>query len=98
MTKSSLGVGWGSPADDGGRGDVYYTVKYKAQEDTGFTEVNMAITQTSRLLSSLKPYTRYEIIIAAGNGVTDETPSGEETEADPVFCRTSEDGKKIKHP
>ena len=73
-TDTTATLSWEPPFSNGGREDVFYTVKYKASLDEEFTYYSPTppITGTFATVTSLVPLTTYTFMVVAENGVSEE--------------------------
>ena len=89
-------LSWTPPLSDGGRGDVFYIVKYKTTMEQQFIYYSPSprITSTSVALTSLVPFTAYMLAIVAENGVTQEFPDQflESDRTSSVISTTTKEG------
>ena len=67
---------WSSPAQTGGRDDLFYQVEHSDPDNLG-TYINTNYSRTRRKeFSGLRPYTQYCVQVIAHNGVSDQNPDG----------------------
>ena len=71
-------VQWSSPAQTGGRSDLYYQVdqSYPDIRDLYNVTVYLSRNSTSYTFTGLRPYTQYCIRVIAHNGVSDQDLNG----------------------
>ena len=79
-TSTSIGVEWSGPEYLGERSDLYYTVEYTDPDNVGvMLEARCGggcLTETSCIVTGLRPATRYVIRVTAHNGVSDQDAGG----------------------
>ena len=77
--QTSITIRWLSPAQTGGRSDLYYRVEHSDPDNLGsYTgTVYKSGGSTSHTFTGLRPYTQYCIRVSAHNGVSDQDPDGD---------------------
>ena len=72
--QSSITAVWSSPAEDGGRSDLYYQVEHSDPDNLGtYTGmVYLSGETTSHSFTGLRPDTQYCVRVIAHNGVSDQ--------------------------
>ena len=77
--QTSITVHWSSPAETGGRSDLYYQVEHSDPDNLGTyigTDYVSGTSTRRKVFSGLRPYTQYCIRVIAHNGVSDQDPDG----------------------
>ena len=78
-TNTSITLSWGKP-DFTGRDDYYFVVKYRNGSSLQFITTSNVTSSSDTItytISSLNPYTSYEISVIARNGVSNQDISNE---------------------
>ena len=78
VSSREISANWSSPADDGGRTDLYYEVEISDPTQLGVYESTSFLggTITNYTFSGLRPFTQYCVRVTAHNGVSDQDPDG----------------------
>ena len=63
----SCTLGWTEPADNGGRSDTFYSIRYR---EGGSSSNPITTSNVNYVITNLKPVTVYEISVTAENGVS----------------------------
>ena len=76
--ESSLHFNWTSPAESGGRSDLYYQVEHTDPDNLGtyIGTVYLSGESTSHTFTGLRGFTQYCVRVIAHNGVSDQDPDG----------------------
>ena len=90
----SCSVRWIGPSNTGGRNDVFYTIKYTREGSISGSSDIINTSNTSLVITNLKPVTTYQISITAENGVSDNAVSLDQIHQRTVtiMCTTTEGG------
>ena len=89
----SVFVQWSTPAQTGGRPDLYYQFEHSDPDNLGAfinTEYN---NLTSHTFNNLKPATQYCVRVSAHNGVSDQDPDGAQLRTAEECTTTPEDSE-----
>ena len=89
----SVFVQWSTPAQSGGRPDLYYQVEHSDPDNLG-TFINTEYDDsTSHTFNNLRPATQYCVRVSAHNGVSDQDPDGAEFRTAEECTTTPEDSE-----
>ena len=96
VQQTNITVQWSSPAQTGGRSDLYYQVEYSDPDNLHTYIGTDYVSARSRriVFSGLRAYTQYCIRVIAHNGVSDQDPDGthlrtvEECTSTPEGCES----------
>ena len=94
--RSSIATVWSSPAQNGGRSDLYYQVEHSDPDNLGtYTGTDYISGRSTRrkVFSGLRAFTQYCIRVIAHNGVSDQDPDGTHLRTVEECTRTPE-GRK----
>ena len=92
---TSITLSWGKP-DFTGRDDYYYVVKYRTGSSLEFITTSNVTSSSDTItytISSLNPYTSYEISVIARNGVSNQDISNEYKRTALINSMTLEGGR-----
>ena len=73
IQSTTVTITWSQPSDTGGRSDIFYTVMIEG--DDNIPRALLYINLTSLMVSDLTPATKYNITVAAKNGVSSQSAS-----------------------
>ena len=91
---------WSSPAQTGGRSDLYYQVERSDSDNLGsYTGTDYISGRSTRhkVFSGLRPYTQYCVRVIAHNGVSDQDPDGTHLRTVEECTRTLESGESFSN-
>ena len=97
--QTSITAVWSSPAQTGGRSDLFYQVEHSDPDNLGtYTgTVYLSGGSTSHTFTGLRPYTDYCIQVTSHNGVSDQDPDGTHLRTVKECTRTLESGESFSH-
>ena len=95
--QSNITVVWSSPAQTGGRYDLYYQVEHSNPDSLGTYTGTVYLNggSTSHTFIGLRPYTSYCVRVIAHNGVSDQDPDGTHLRTMEMCTRTDESGESF---
>ena len=82
---------WAEPADNGGRNDTIYNIRYR---EGGSSSNPITTSNVNYVITNLKPVTVYEISVTAENGVSHNEVSLDDLHqrTATITCTTTEGG------
>ena len=94
-TNVTCTISWVPPSDSGGRSDIFYNITYVDECRISGTFNSITTTNTSYVISNLKPATTYQISVTAENGVSANEVSLDQLHqrTATVICTTKEGGE-----
>ena len=90
----SCTLGWTEPADNGGRSDTFYSIRYREGGSISGSSNPVTTSNVIYVIINLKPVTVYEISVTTENGVSHNEVSLDDLHqrTATITCTTTEGG------